>query len=164
MEALGIQAGYLISQIVNLLILLLVLRALLYKPILSMLDARAARIRQGLEDAEAASKSAAQAEADYQKRLEEARLEAQDIIKQANEEAQKLRQQTLDEARQEAQQLLERTRQEIDLDRQETLRVQQVELADLVVDTAAKVIGQVLDDPGHRQLVEQFLAEGGVSA
>lgn len=164
MEALGIQAGYVISQIVNLLILLVAMRALLYEPVLRMLDRRAAKIRQGLADAEAASKKAEQAESDYQKRLDEARLKAQELLKQANEEAQKLRQQTLDEARQEAQQLLERTRQEIDLERQETLRAQRAELADLVVDTAAKVIGRALDESDHRRLIQQFLAEGESSS
>jgi F-type H+-transporting ATPase subunit b len=163
MEALGIQAGYLISQIVNLLILLVAMRALLYEPVLGMLDRRAAKIRQGLADAEAASTRAEQAEADYQKRLEEAGIKAQEIIKQANEQAQKLRQQTLQEARQEAQQLLEQTRQEIDLERQQALRAQRTELADLVVDTTAKIIGQTLDESGHRRLIEQFLAEGAAS-
>lgn len=164
MEALGIQPGYLISQIVNLLVLLLILRIVLYRPMLGMLDRRAERIRQGFEDAEAASQKAEQAEADYQKRLEEARIQAQDIITQANQEAQKLRQQLMEEARQEAQQLLERTRKQIDSERQEALRAQRAELAELVVDTAAKVIGQALDESAHRQLIEHFLAEGTASA
>ncbi len=160
MEALGIQPGYLISQIVNLLVLLVILRIVLFKPVLGMLDRRAERIRQGLEEAEAASKRAEQAEADYQKRLEEARSQAEGIVKQANEEAQKLRQQTLEQARQEAEQLLERTRKQIDSERREAHRAQRAELAQLVADTAAKVIGQALDEPGHQRLIEQFLAEG----
>ncbi len=163
MEALGIQAGYLISQVVNLFILLMTLRVVLYRPVLDMLDRRAAKVRQALEDADVASKKAEQAEADYQTRLEQARLEALDIIKQANEEAQKLRQETLTEARDEAQQLLERARAEIRLERQEALRAQRVELADLVVATTAKVVGRALDESDHRRLIEQFLAESAAS-
>ena len=49
MEALGINAGHLISQIANLTILLVLLRVVLYRPVLNMLDQRAAKIRQGLD-------------------------------------------------------------------------------------------------------------------
>ncbi len=67
MDALGINWGFLLSQIVNLAILLIALRLVLYKPVMRMLDQRAQRIKKGLEDAELASKKAAQAEAEYQR-------------------------------------------------------------------------------------------------
>ena len=60
MEALGINLGYLISQIVNFTLLAVLLYFVAYKPILRMLDQRSARIKQGLEDAELASRRAAE--------------------------------------------------------------------------------------------------------
>jgi F-type H+-transporting ATPase subunit b len=59
LEALGINLGYLISQIVNFTLLAVLLYFVAYKPILRMLDERSARIKKGLDDAELASKRAA---------------------------------------------------------------------------------------------------------
>jgi F-type H+-transporting ATPase subunit b len=159
MQALGISAGHLISQLANLVILLLALRVFLYRPVLNMLDERAAKIRQGLEDAEAASQTAAQAQAEYEKCIEQAQREAQGILDQAREEARQLREKALADAQREAQELLEKSRQAAEMDRRKALRAERTQLADLVVAAASKVIDQALDDQGHKRLVEQFLAE-----
>lgn len=163
MGALGINLGQLISQVVNLLILLVALRALLYKPVLEMLDQRSGRIQQGLEDAEAAAQKAAQAEADYQQRIGEAQRTAQAMVDQASQEARSLRERTLRGARDEAQRYLDRARREIELERQQALRAQKAQLADLVIAAASKVVAHELDETAHRQLIEQFLADPGDS-
>jgi F-type H+-transporting ATPase subunit b len=163
MEALGINAGHLISQVANLTILVLLLRVVLYRPVLNMLDQRAEKIHQGLEDAEAASQRAAEAQADYEKRMEQAQLEARAILDQAREEARHLREQALAAAQREAQELLERSRQAVELERRKAQRAERAQLADLVVAAASKVIDQSLDDQAHRRLVEQFLAESAAA-
>jgi F-type H+-transporting ATPase subunit b len=160
MEALGINAGYLVSQIANLFILLVLLRIFLFKPVLQMLDQRAAKIRQAALDAESASQRAAQSEAEYQKRIEQAQQEARTILDQASEEGKRLREQALTDARQEAQELLGRARKEIELERRQASRADRAQLADLVVAAASRVIGQTLDKQSHRQLIERFLADG----
>ncbi len=163
MSALGINAGYLISQIANLLILLVLLRIFLFRPVLEMLDRRAETIRKGVQDAELASERAAQAEAEFQKRIEVAQQEARTILDRASEEAQRLQERARTDARKEAQELLEQARKEIERERQQALRADRVQLADLVVAAASKLIGQTLDEASHRRLIEQFLASGTAS-
>ena len=77
MAALGIDVGVLVAQLINFFLLLALLSLVLYRPVTKMLRERSERIAKGLADAAEAEKRAAQAEADYQKRLEEARREAQ---------------------------------------------------------------------------------------
>ena len=48
MEALGINIGYLIMQILGIFVLLMLLKGLAFGPILRVLDERKARIAQGL--------------------------------------------------------------------------------------------------------------------
>ena len=98
MEALGINLGYLISQIVNFTLLAVLLYFVAYKPILRMLDERSARIKQGLEDAEVASRRAAEMEQEFEQRLVEARKEGQEIIAQATQMSEKARQEILESA------------------------------------------------------------------
>ena len=55
MDQLGISCGLLVSQIVNFLLLMVILRLVLYKPVLNMLDQRKERIAQSMKDAERVS-------------------------------------------------------------------------------------------------------------
>ena len=60
MEGLGINLGYLISQIINFFLLLILLRYFLYKPVIALLDKRREKIRTDLDEAD---KARSQAEA-----------------------------------------------------------------------------------------------------
>ena len=80
MEKLGINLTLLIAQIVNVAVLMLLLRSVAYKPILKFLDGRREKIAKGLEDARKAEARLANIEADYSKRMDEARAEGQKTV------------------------------------------------------------------------------------
>ena len=90
MEGLGINLHGLIAQLVNFGLLFLLLWLVAYKPILRMLDERAARVREGIEKAEAIKEQAARAEAEYAARRAEALREAQEIVARANQAAERI--------------------------------------------------------------------------
>ena len=92
MEALGINLPGLITSIVSFLILFGILRAVLYKPMLKMLDNRSARIKDSLETAERTKKDAERSQEETQRRIEAARNEGQSMIVQAKEIAGRVRQ------------------------------------------------------------------------
>ena len=96
MEALGINLGLLVSQIFNFALLAVLLYLVAYKPILRMLDERSARIKKGLEDAEEASRRAAEMEQEFDQRMALARKEGQEIIAQATQMSEKARQDILE--------------------------------------------------------------------
>jgi F-type H+-transporting ATPase subunit b len=73
LQSLGINPIYLLSYIVNFIVLVVVLRLLLYKPILNMFDARRAKIEKGLQDARAAEAALANAQSEQQRLLDAAR-------------------------------------------------------------------------------------------
>ncbi len=158
MAALGLDLGTLLAQIVNFFLLLALLTVVLYRPVGKMLRERSERIAKGLADAAAAEKRAAQAEADYQQRLEEARREAQALLAQAREAAEKERQAILARAQAEAEQLRARTGEEIERERREALVSLQGQVADLAIEAAGRVLGQAVDKPAHRRLVSDFLS------
>jgi F-type H+-transporting ATPase subunit b len=159
LDKLGIDVGVLIAQLVNFFLLLALLTLVLYRPVLKMLRERSERIAKGLENAELAEKRALQAEADYEKRLEEARREAQAIVAQAREAAEKERQAILSRAQAEAQELLQRAEEEIERERREAMASLQGQVADLAIDAAGRVLGQAVDSAAHRQLVRDFLSQ-----
>jgi len=150
--------GVLVAQLINFFLLLAVLTLVLYKPVTRMLRERRERIAKGLANAEAAGKRAAQAEADYQKRLEEARREAQAIVAQAKEAAEKERQAIIAAAQAEAQARRLQASEEIERERQAALAALQDQVADLAIDAAGQVLGRAVDEAAHRQLVRDFLS------
>ena len=62
MEALGINLGLLIVQIIAFIIVFLTLNAWVYKPMLDMMETRKKKIGQGLEDARVAAEARANGE------------------------------------------------------------------------------------------------------
>ena len=159
MEALGINLGYLISQIVNFALLAVLLYFVAYKPILRMLDQRSARIKQGLEDAEQASRRAAEMEHEFDQRLAEARKEGQEIIAQATQMSEKARQDILETAREEARVQVEKAKEEISRERELAMSELRQQVADLSLSISEKVIGEALDQQHQRELIAAFLEQ-----
>ncbi len=158
MAALGIDGGILVAQLVNFFLLLALLSIVLYKPMTKMLRDRSERIARGLADAAEAERRRAQAEADYQKRLEEARREAQAILAQAREAAEKERGAIIASAQAEANALRERAREDIERAQREAEVALRQQMADLAIDAAGQVLGQAVDMPAHRRLVQDFMS------
>jgi F-type H+-transporting ATPase subunit b len=159
LDALGINLGYLISQIVNFTLLAVLLYFVAYKPVLRMLDERSARIKKGLEDAEEAARKAAEMEQEFEARMVDARKEGQEIIAQATQMSEKARQDILDKARQEAQAQIEKAKEEIGREREQAMSELRQQVADLSLTISEKVIGETLDQEGQRRLIAEFLDE-----
>jgi F-type H+-transporting ATPase subunit b len=159
LEALGINLGYLISQIVNFTLLAVLLYFVAYKPILRMLDERSARIKQGLDDAELASRRAAEMEQEFEQRLAEARKEGQEIIAQATQMSEKARQEILETAREEARAQVEKAKEEISRERELAMSELRQQVADLSLNISEKVIGEALDQQRQRDLIADFLEQ-----
>jgi F-type H+-transporting ATPase subunit b len=159
LEALGINLGYLISQIVNFTLLAVLLYFVAYKPILRMLDERSARIKQGLDDAEQASRRAAEMEQEFEQRLAEARKEGQEIVAQATQMSEKARQEILETAREEARAQVEKAKEEISRERELAMSELRQQVADLSLSISEKVIGEALDQQRQRDLIADFLEQ-----
>ena len=159
MDQLGINLPGLVAQIVNFTILFVILRMLLYKPILKGLDQRRERIRAGLESADAAQRQSQEAEQEVARRLEEARREGQNLIAQAQQIANRVQEEGRQQAETESQAILERARSEIQLERDSAIAELRREFADLTIEAAEKVIGQSLDRQAHQRLIDQTLTD-----
>lgn len=158
MGALGVNGPFLISQVVNFLILFAVLYFLLWKRILRMLDQRKQRIAQGLADAEQARKERERAEAEYQQRIEQAKREREEILAGAAKEGELAREQVLAEARAEAEHIIAEARAELERDRQEMLADLRGQVATLAIAVSNKIIGEALDEQRQRRLIDEFFS------
>ena len=155
----GINLPVLVAQVVNFTFLLIVLRLLVYKPVLKMLDERRERIREGLSAAERGREQAAEANLAAQAQIDTARREGQVIVAGAQQVAQRLQEEAREQAQKQQEAILQRARAEIQMERDAAIAQLRAEFADLTIQAAEKVIGQSLDRTAHQRLIEQALAE-----
>jgi F-type H+-transporting ATPase subunit b len=155
----GINLPLLVGQLLNFILLLVILKLFVYKPILKMLDDRRARIQEGLSAAERGREQAEQADREAQQQIETARREGQAIVAQAQAVGQRLQEEARQQAQQQQEAMLERARSEIQLERDNAISELRKEFADLTIAAAEKVIGQSLDRQAHQRLIEQALAD-----
>ena len=160
MDALGINLSGLLTQLVSFPLLFVLLYAVLYKPILRMLDQRAAKIKESLETAERARDDAARSSEAVEAQFTEARAESQAMIVQAREVADRFREEELGKARAEIATERERAEASIQRERDSAIEELRSEFAGLAITAAEKVIHRSLDGDAHRELIEQVLEEG----
>lgn len=162
MEALGLNLGYVLVQIFNFLIIFVVLRAWVYKPILGLLERRREAIAKGLEDARIAAEARENAEKDAEKLMNEARTkattEAREITQRAEQQAKEIRaaaEATAGKAREVA-------LAEVEAERARILSDLRGQVAALSVAAAQKLIGEALDAKKQKALIDEFFS--GVKA
>lgn len=157
MESIGINWQLLVAFLVNFLILFGLLTAILYKPVLKMLDERSAKIKESLEQAEKIKEQTSRSEEQIKAAIETARKEGQAIIAQASQIAAKIKEEAKGEARKEADSLIAKARDEIKLERDKSIGELRSEFANLTVLAAEKVIKESLDAQKHRKLINEVL-------
>ncbi len=157
--SLGINLPLLVVFIVNFIVLLVMLRLFLYKPVVKVLDERAKRAREAIELAEATKKEYDQAKGEVQKQIEKGRQEAQAIISQAMQVAERLKEESRQDATKQAQVIVDRARSELEAERDKMVGDLRREFVAISIAAAEKVIKETLDREKHRKLIEETLQE-----
>lgn len=162
MEALGINGGYFLVQVVNFAIIFIVLRAWVYGPVLNLLDRRRQTIAQGLEDARVAAEARANAEKEAEKIIAEAQTKASQIVKEATERAEMATRDIRAAAEAEAAKLRENAAAEAEQEKARVLGELRGQVASLAIAATQKLIGEALDEKRQHELLQQFFS--GVKA
>lgn len=147
--------------IVNILVLFLLLKHFLFKPITEMMESRTAEIENNLKDAEDQKQKASELTAQYEEKLHGAHAEAAQIVSEARQRGQREYDAILKTAGQDAQKEQERARADMEREREEMLRGVQENVTELVLLTASKLSQKELDEESDRKLVDSFLSEAG---
>ena len=161
MTQLGLNIPTLIVYVVNFLILLGVLYAFAYRPLLRAMDQRSERIRESLAAADRARDEAASAQAAIREQVNEARREGQRLLDQAREAAERYREEEMGRARGEAEAFIERARGDIRRERDAAIEEVRAGFGDLAITAAERVIRRSLDRQAHHDLIAQVLEESG---
>ena len=158
MEALGINLGLLIVQIIAFIIVFLTLNAWVYQPMLNMMQSRKQKIAQGLEDARVAAEARASAEKEAANVIADAQTEASKIVREATERAAAAGQDVRVAAETEAVRAREAAIAEAEVERNRILGDLRSQVASLAIAAANKLVGESLDEKRQRALLDEFFS------
>ena len=156
-DALGINLSGLITQLVSFIVLFVVLKKLLYGPILNLMDQRSNRIKDSLELAENMKEASQKSQDDMAKQLESARSEGRQLVEQAKGVADRFREEEISKARIEIQNERSRAESEIKRERDATIEALRQEFTSLAITAAEKVVQKSLDEKLHNDLINKVL-------
>jgi F-type H+-transporting ATPase subunit b len=144
-------------EIITFLILLFLLWRYVYPPIRDQIRRRQSEIDRAIDEAQKTRAEARELLAEYRRQLEEARGESRRILEEGRKQAEAQRERAKRQAREEGERIIQRAREEIGRERDTALRELRREVAEMVILTSERIIGQELDRDGHERLISEAL-------
>lgn len=150
-----------VFTLVNTVVLFLVLRKILFKKVLGIIDDRKAEIAQNLQKGEQAKQEGLKFKSEYENKVGEARNEGQMIVDSAKKRAEEKSEQIILEAKNEAIAIKAKASMDIERERQQTLNEVKDEISNIAIMAASKVIENDIDKSKHEELINEFINEIG---
>ncbi len=145
----------------NLLVLYLVLRKLLFKPVKNMIDSRQQEIDGMYSDAERSRADADAMKADYEEKISRAKEESEEILKNAVRRAQLREEEILREANDKAARVMKRAEEQVEMEKKRAINEVKDEVSDMAIGIAAAVIERDIDRKEHEALIDEFIRTMG---
>lgn len=164
MDALGINLGFFIAQLVNFGIIFFLLARFAWPRVIDMLDERQEKIAKGLEDARAAEAARDNAERERDKILAQARADGQKLVEEARQRGEEQIKQIMRDATHEAEELRAQARAQAQEERNRILADTREQIVQLAMAAAERVVGSSLDEKSQRGLIKSFFADAPAEA
>ena len=160
-EFISITPWTIIFQICNLLILFTLIRKLLFKRVMAVLDKRQQEIDGIYDAADKAKDDADQMKEEYTRKMSNARAEADMLVKNAMDTAQRRGDAIVQEARDEATHLKQKAESDIEQERRKAYSELVGEISGMAVDIAGRMVEREINADDHKELVDEFIKKAG---
>lgn len=159
MESLGINPTYLLTQIINFVILLAILTKLVYKPMLNSLEKRRKKIEEGLALTDKLTKEKEALDSKKRKVILDAQKEARMIVDKAREEGKKQEAEIIKEARAKADEMLKKAGKELENKAKEMEAKATKDAVDMATELTKRLIGDILEGKKQDELLKKKVSE-----
>jgi F-type H+-transporting ATPase subunit b len=164
MESPGLVSPNLVTflfTLINIGILFVILRAILFKPVTKFMEDRTKKIRDTIDQAEKDKTQAKQMLRQYEDRLKNAEEEAEGIVRSAREAARQQAEGIVAGGKTAAAELLASARRQAEAEQKAALARFRSEAAALVVSASARLLQRELNQEDHRRYAALLLRELG---
>ena len=159
LDIISVNIWSILISLANLVIIFLILKKLLFKPVKKTLAARQAQVDKIYGDANAAKESAEADKAKYEQKLSQAKEDAEEILTDARERADRMSDEIISDANAKAQAKFKRAEEEIAQEKKKAMAELKNDVSSLSVDIAEKLIGREIDEKDHAELIDKFINE-----
>ncbi|HHT16886.1 MAG TPA: F0F1 ATP synthase subunit B [Papillibacter sp.] len=155
----GLHPSDILINIVNIVILFVLLRAILFKPVSKFLRERREKIEKDLADARQNKAEAEALSEQYEKRLKEAEEEARALSRARQQEADRQAEEIISDARRQADAMVEDARARIAAEKERAVAGAQAEIALMATEIAAKILQREIRAADNDTIVDAFFNE-----
>lgn len=161
LEIISVNIWSILVSLANLLIMFLILKRFLFKPVQKMMAARKQQVDQIYQDAKENRDSAINMKQEYEARLATAREEADGLVRNAVQTAQRKGDAIVAEANSQASHLKQKAEQEIAQEKKQMLQDVRGEISDIAVSIASKVVEREVKEQDYDGFVDEFIKNVG---
>ncbi len=161
LDFLSVNVWHILMAIGNLLILVLILKKFLFKPVQNIIKQREEEIGKTYSDADKALNEAKAEKELYLKKLDDAKQEADDLIKTASDRAKAESAEIISDARQEAERRRRSADEDIELARKKAAAEMRDSISDMVITLAEQVVEKEIDPKAHASLIDDAIESIG---
>ena len=145
----------------NLIILFFILKKLLFKPIMNMIEQRRKEIDDMYSDASTSKEQAETMRADYEVKLTRASEESEQIIRDATRKAQLKEEEILRDAQAQASKTLRRAEEQIEMEKKHALNEIKDEVSGMAVAIASAVLERDVKAEENSAIIDNFIENLG---
>jgi F-type H+-transporting ATPase subunit b len=134
-----------------------VLTKFAWKPLLVLIEEREKGIRESVVSAEQARDEAQRLLVQHQELIKEAGRQREEIMKRALADAETVRADLVAQARTESDRMVQRAKDQIDREKKLAIQELRVQVADLAVEAASRIVQSSLTPEAQKKLVHEFI-------
>lgn len=161
LDVISINLWDILVSLLNLVLLFLIVKKFLYKPVKKMLETRQNTIDDKYKEAELAKKAALSDKAAYEEKLKTAKGEADRVIKSAVDIASQRESEIIEDAKQKADVIIRQAEVDAALEKkkeEESIRREIVEVSSALTE---KMLGREVNMDDHKQFIDSFIESIG---
>lgn len=147
-----------VQHILNVAVLYVIVRTLLYKPVRQFMTNREEAISQRLEQANETAREAVALHEEYKTTLDNATQETRKIVEQRTAEADRAYHEITDKAERQALDIIDTAQMQASQYRQETMQELKKEVAGMAVDIASKILEREVSEDDNKAIIDEFFA------
>ena len=147
------------AYLFNVIILFLILRRVLYKPVKKFLDEREARYARRAEEIERRDHDTQEQKAKYEELMGHVEEQTSAMLRDSRMVANRRAEDIIARAEAQAEEMIRQARKEIADEKRLARQEIREEIVDLAVDMAARILEREVSAEDHKRIVDRFLAQ-----
>ncbi len=157
LDIISVNVWQILISLCNLLIMFLILKKFLFKPVKKMLAERQAAIDEQYDAAAQDKERAAADRAEWEQKMTDAKQQADDMVKTATAAAERRGDQIVAAAEEKAERIVRQAQAQAELERQQAQAAVKQEIVDVSALLAEKMLQREIKAADHRTLIDSFI-------